>query len=290
MRYAGGFESELAGRAGAGGARRVRAAVPCPLVRVSWTRGDRIVLRSRGGPATRDGGRDRPRRAGLFLDTGQHFAETLDSPASLRGGSACGTSSTSRRVRRRLRRPIRAASSMLFDPDACCALRKVAPLDGVLRGFDVWVTGRKQYQSTSRGALPLIELVDGRLKINPIANWTAARVEAELARRDPPRHPLAARGYRSIGCGPCTRPVRDGEDAEPGAGPVRARPNAGSTGPDRAGPAFGWKGLPSEALQLALCPSDRLGSIVRFVVAPASRCGSRDCRSARRCRATPRTR
>ncbi|MFT8686174.1 MAG: phosphoadenylyl-sulfate reductase, partial [Novacetimonas hansenii] len=104
-----------------------------------------------------------------------------------------------------------------FDPDACCALRKVEPLDEALIPFDGWITGRKRTQASTRANLPLVENADdGRIKINPLARWTPRELDAEMTRRNLPRHPLSLRGYPSIGCAPCTLPV--GADADPRSG------------------------------------------------------------------------
>jgi sulfate adenylyltransferase subunit 2 len=102
------------------------------------------------------------------------------------------------------------------NPDACCAFRKVEPLERALSGYAGWITGRKRFQSKDRAALPTIEVEDGRIKINPLANWGAREIEAEFQRRALPRHPLVADGYLSIGCMPCTTKVAPGGDARSG--------------------------------------------------------------------------
>ena len=102
------------------------------------------------------------------------------------------------------------------DADACCALRKVEPLARALAPFDAWISGRKRFQATTRAALPTFEADGRRLKINPLAGWSAADLAAHAAARDLPAHPLVARGYPSIGCMPCTSPVAPGEDARAG--------------------------------------------------------------------------
>jgi phosphoadenosine phosphosulfate reductase len=102
------------------------------------------------------------------------------------------------------------------NPDRCCEIRKVMPLAGALEGFDAWITGRKRHQASTRQALPLFEQEQGLIKINPLAAWTAARIEAYFDAHDLPRHELVARGYPSIGCIPCTSQVRPGEDARAG--------------------------------------------------------------------------
>jgi phosphoadenosine phosphosulfate reductase len=152
----------------------------------------------------------------LFVDTGQHFAETLayrDELARVLGLADLRSVS--------LRADERAAQDpdgelWKYDPDACCRLRKVTPLERALAPFDAWVTGRKRHQAFTRIALPVVETVDGKVKINPLAAWSAAQIEAEMVRRDLPRHALSLAGYPSIGCAPCTRAVAVGEDPRSG--------------------------------------------------------------------------
>jgi phosphoadenosine phosphosulfate reductase len=103
-----------------------------------------------------------------------------------------------------------------YDPDGCCEIRKVIPLRNALLPFDAWITGRKAFQAKSRNAMPRFEVEDGRLKINPLANWTKADLDAHFAAHDLPRHPLEAEGYLSIGCMPCTSIVQAGEDPRAG--------------------------------------------------------------------------
>ena len=102
------------------------------------------------------------------------------------------------------------------DPSRCCEIRKVLPLAAALEGFDAWISGRKRFQAHTRGALPLFEAEGGRIKVNPLAHWTAVEIRDYLEAFDLPRHPLVAKGYYSIGCIPCTSPVRPGEDPRAG--------------------------------------------------------------------------
>lgn len=104
------------------------------------------------------------------------------------------------------------------DKDACCTLRKTVPLQKALDGYDGWITGRKRFQSGSRAALDFFEVEDGtgRLKINPLAHWAPEDVRAYMDENRLPRHPLVAKGYPSIGCAPCTSPVKEGEDPRAG--------------------------------------------------------------------------
>jgi phosphoadenosine phosphosulfate reductase len=100
--------------------------------------------------------------------------------------------------------------------DLCCEIRKVLPLDRALRRWPVSITGRKRFQSSTRAALDVFEQDGARLKVNPLATWSAQDLRAYMDRHDLPRHPLVARGFKSIGCWPCTTPVAEGEDERAG--------------------------------------------------------------------------
>ncbi len=104
------------------------------------------------------------------------------------------------------------------NPDACCALRKTEPLQKALTGANGWITGRKRFQSGTRASLAFFEVEPetGRIKVNPLAFWTREDVAEYIAENRLPRHPMVAKGYPSIGCAPCTSPVREGEDMRAG--------------------------------------------------------------------------
>ena len=102
------------------------------------------------------------------------------------------------------------------NPSLCCHIRKRLPLLRALKPFDGWITGRKRYQGETRASLEVFEGQDGKIKINPLAHWPEERVAKELEERDLPPHPLVANGYPSIGCTPCTTPVKAGEDPRAG--------------------------------------------------------------------------
>ena len=104
----------------------------------------------------------------------------------------------------------------LRDQDACCTIRKVAPLDKALRNWPVTISGRKRFQASTRAALDVFEPDGPRLRVNPLAHWRGADLSAYMDAHDLPRHPLVARGYPSIGCRPCTTPVAAGEDERAG--------------------------------------------------------------------------
>lgn len=160
--------------------------------------------------------RVRPDLPVVFLETGQHFFQTLAYRREL----------TERLGLTDVRdiKPEAAALSMADPrddlwrsaPDACCAIRKVQPLAQALAGFDTRITGRKRYQNSHRAALEPFEAADGVLTVNPLAAWSADQIEDWLRDHQLPRHPLVELGYPSIGCWPCTRAVETGEDARDG--------------------------------------------------------------------------
>ena len=170
----------------------------------------------------------------LFLDTLKHFPETL----AYRDTLARRLGLTD--VRDLRPDPLDLAHAdpqgdlHKWIPDDCCHIRKVAPLDRALAGFDAWVTGRRRQQSGTRAALPFVEDDGGRTKFNPLADWPVQRILDELARRDLPRHPLASQGYPSIGCAPCTRPVAPGADPRSGRWAGQGKVECGIHGPGAA--------------------------------------------------------
>ena len=104
------------------------------------------------------------------------------------------------------------------DPNACCSLRKTAPLQRTLTSYDGWITGRKRHQSGTRARLSMFEAEDNtpRIKVNPLALWSAQETQRFMIATQLPRHPLVAKDYPSIGCAPCTTPVKEGEDPRAG--------------------------------------------------------------------------
>lgn len=152
----------------------------------------------------------------VFIDTGMHFPQTLDYKDEVidRLGLTGVREITPNETERKVLDP----KNMLWkaDADACCALRKVRPLEPALEGFGAWITGRKRFHGGARMSLPVFEYADGRYKVNPLASWTQADVDAYLAEKDLPRHPLVSQGYPSIGCWPCTKPAADPSDPRSG--------------------------------------------------------------------------
>ena len=104
------------------------------------------------------------------------------------------------------------------DVDGCCAIRKVEPLERALAGYDAWITGIRRGQSDSRANAQKVEWSEryGVWKIQPLVDWDAKRVDAYITVNEVPYNPLHDRGYPSIGCVHCTRPVSVGEDERAG--------------------------------------------------------------------------
>jgi phosphoadenosine phosphosulfate reductase len=108
------------------------------------------------------------------------------------------------------------------DPDRCCHIRKVQPLEKALSGFKAWISGRKRYHGGARADVATLEEQNGRLKVEPLARFTHEQMEAYVARYDLPRNPLVKKGYFSIGCAPCT--VKGGSADDPRSGRWRGLP------------------------------------------------------------------
>jgi phosphoadenosine phosphosulfate reductase len=155
----------------------------------------------------------------VFLDTGELFDETLEYRRSLT--EALGLED----VRVIAPTPAdrdEARDLWLTDPDRCCHLRKVVPLERAAHGFSALIDGRKRFHAGGREGINTLEADEtGRLKVSPLARWSHDRIEAAFRSRGLPRHPLVAQGYRSVGCWPCSRPIGIDE-------PVRAGRWAGA--------------------------------------------------------------
>ena len=156
----------------------------------------------------------------LFLETGKHFPETLayrdEITARLGLTNLINLTPDPALLAKRDESGLRWS----YDPDGCCEIRKVLPLARALAGFDASFTGRKGFQSATRAGLARFELdatdALGRLKINPLADWSSDQIASYFAATGLPAHPLVAQGYPSIGCSPCTSMVAPGEDARAG--------------------------------------------------------------------------
>lgn len=164
----------------------------------------------------------------LFVDTGKLFAETLAHRDRLVGALGLTDVRSVGPDAAALAAGDPTGERHAYDPDGCCHLRKVVPLDGALAPFDAWITGRKRYQTQDRADLRRFEPDEaGRIKVNPLARWQPADVAGYLRRHRLPLHPLVGLGYASIGCAPCTTPTGAGEDPRAGRWRGRAKTECG---------------------------------------------------------------
>jgi phosphoadenosine phosphosulfate reductase len=152
----------------------------------------------------------------IFLDTGKHFWETLSYRAKLidqlglTGVRIIGPDAADLAAQD--------ADGMLHktNADQCCSIRKTIPLAKALEGFEVTISGRKRYHGAARATLDFLSIADGRLKVEPLAGFSALDIAGYIKAHDLPPHPLTEIGYYSIGCEPCTQ--AGGTAADPRAG------------------------------------------------------------------------
>jgi phosphoadenosine phosphosulfate reductase len=154
----------------------------------------------------------------VFLDTGLHFPQTL----RVRDEVAATMPVTLLTIQPRstVGQQDGEHGPRLFDrdPDACCALRKVEPLERALANYDAWAAGVRRSETAARANVREVdfEASRGKVKIAPLARWTDADVEAYIRRYDIPVNELLSQGYGSVGCWPCTRRTQPGEDPRAG--------------------------------------------------------------------------
>ncbi len=152
----------------------------------------------------------------IFLDTGKHFRETLAYRDDLISSFGLTGFQNITPDAAALVSEDPDGALNLSDPDSCCDLRKVRPLNGVINGYGARITGRKRYQTPERADMSILEEGGPQAKVNPLAYWTAKDVSAYMRQHDLPPHPLLTIGYLSIGCQPCTTRVAAGEDPRAG--------------------------------------------------------------------------
>jgi phosphoadenosine phosphosulfate reductase len=153
----------------------------------------------------------------LFIDTRMLFQETLDYQRELAEKLHLCDVRTIRAAQPKVAFEDPDGTLHQFNTDACCAVRKVEPLERALAPFDGWITGRKRFQASTRADVEFFEAEgDTRIKVNPLAHWGREDLSDYIINNRLPRHPLVAQGYPSIGCAPCTSKVAPGEDPRAG--------------------------------------------------------------------------
>jgi phosphoadenosine phosphosulfate reductase len=145
----------------------------------------------------------------VFIDTGYHFPETLQTVELVRKRYGLNL--------RIMTVPPEPVPVWKTDPANCCTSSKVAQLERALAGMSAWMSGLRRQESSTRTDAPIVSRDRrGLVKVNPIANWTDLDVAGYIADHDVPVNPLLGKGYTSIGCWPCTRPVAPGEHSRAG--------------------------------------------------------------------------
>lgn len=157
------------------------------------------------------------------LDTGLLFKETLELKKRLEDFFQISIESLEPELTVEMQEQIHGAELWKRDPDSCCTLRKVEPLQKKLRSLDCWITGLRRQQSDARSDISVMEIYEFDtifnreiVKLNPMANWKREAVWDYIKQHHIPYNPLHDLGYRSIGCIPCTRKTLPGEDERAG--------------------------------------------------------------------------
>ncbi|MEU6534501.1 phosphoadenylyl-sulfate reductase [Streptomyces sp. NPDC047000] len=165
----------------------------------------------------------------VFLDTGYHFEETIGTRDAVE--AVMDVHVITLTPRRTVAEQDAEHGPRLHDrdPDLCCKLRKVQPLEEGLRGYRAWATGLRRDESPTRANTPVVGWDEkrGKVKVSPIARWTQDDVDAYVAEHGVLTNPLLMDGYASVGCAPCTRRVLAGEDARAGRWAGRAKTECG---------------------------------------------------------------
>ncbi len=154
----------------------------------------------------------------FFVDTGFLFPETYELRRRLEERYRIEIHAVEPALTPQQQEDVFGARLWNFDPDFCCSIRKVEPLDTFLMGYDAWITAVRRTQTSVRAAARVVEWDAGRevVKINPLVTWTRDDVWAYIRENDVPYNILHDRGFPSIGCTHCTRAVRGGEDERAG--------------------------------------------------------------------------
>lgn len=164
----------------------------------------------------------------FFLDTGYHFWETLMFREQIASQWQINVVDLYRDHRWDVFARQHTRSLPLEDPDLCCYLHKVQPMQKALQDIKAWISGIRRDQTAVRANAKILELQrDGLLKINPLLNWTKADVKNYMEEHDLPPHPLYEKGYRSVGCAPCTIAVGVDQDERAGRWVGRGKTECG---------------------------------------------------------------
>jgi len=164
----------------------------------------------------------------FFIDTGYHFWETLMFREKIADEWGLNIIDLYRDARWDIFARQNTRSLPAEDPNLCCYLHKVEPMQNALKGYKAWISGIRRDQTTVRAQAQFLELQeDGLLKINPLLNWTKADVNRYIEENHLPQHPLFEKGYRSVGCAPCTIAIGVNDDERAGRWAGRGKVECG---------------------------------------------------------------
>ena len=154
----------------------------------------------------------------LFLDTGYHFTETYETRDAVAATLPVTVVDVLPLTTVPEQDALHGAELFARDPNACCAMRKVEPLQRSLGGYELWFTGVRRDEAPTRANTPLVTWDDrnGLVKVNPVAAWSYNELMDYATEKHVPVNVLLSQGYPSIGCAPCTQPVAAGADPRSG--------------------------------------------------------------------------
>ena len=166
----------------------------------------------------------------LFLETGYHFPETLTYKETLAKLFGLTNIIDLKADPTRKAKVVAQYDGVPYEknPDLCCQINKVEPIDFALKNYDAWMSGIRRHQTDFRKAIQIVEEYEGEIyKISPLANFTSRDSWWYLKEHQIPQHPLYEKGYLSVGCWPCTRPVQQGDDERSGRWAGKAKTECG---------------------------------------------------------------
>ena len=193
------------------------------LVALRWARnkfGDHLAVASSMGDEVlvHLASRAAPGVDVIFLDTGYHFAETIGTRDAVQATHDVTVRTLLPLMTLDEQAQEHGADLLARDPDRCCAIRKVEPLERGLADYAAWATGMRREDAPTRADIDVVgwDTKRNMVKLNPLAAWTQVDLDGYVEEQGVLMNPLRQIGYRSIGCSPCTRPVAEGEDPRAG--------------------------------------------------------------------------
>jgi phosphoadenosine phosphosulfate reductase len=164
----------------------------------------------------------------FFIDTGYHFWETLMFREKIASEWQINVIDLYRDSRWDVFAKQNTRSLPIADPNLCCYLHKVQPMQKALKDIRAWISGIRRDQTAVRANAKILELQeDGLLKINPLLNWTKTDIKKYMEENHLPAHPLYEKGYRSVGCAPCTVAIGLNDDERAGRWAGRGKVECG---------------------------------------------------------------